>query len=258
VRDFLCLPIPTSALRLTQPILENGRTSHAKRKIAFSDWPRVYDGARPNDRLSSSAADPNQRAAARHRRTKANDSCAFGYPGCGGPAARARTGKPRHEQVSISVSKEEIDAIIFWATLLALGFNAVALFLTARQLWAGRRGASASSVIALNESFRQSWLLFNRATTEFEKQYAFSDVMNLIEIACAIFEDKLFVGKSGKLLEDYLCHVFILIQETDDFRNRLEKMFLTPKTFIHALTFLKTHRNQVRGIELPLQSTSTK
>jgi hypothetical protein len=146
-----------------------------------------------------------------------------------------------------------MDAVAFYAniaTLVAVAFNVIALFVTARQLWTGRRAASAGALIALNDSFRQAWLQFSQAPEEW-KQHTFSDIMNLLESACAIDEDKLFVGKGGKLLEDYLCHVLILIQQSDDARHRIEQMMLTAQTFDHILKFLQRHRRQIKGIKLP-------
>jgi hypothetical protein len=113
-----------------------------------------------------------------------------------------------------------------------------------------RRASSAGAFIALNESFRQTWLHFSNID-EVGKQYAFADVINLLEPACAIFDEKIFVGKVATLLEDYLCHVFILIQESDDARGRIEHMMMTHKTFEHIVKFLRQHRKRIDGIQLP-------
>jgi hypothetical protein len=152
-----------------------------------------------------------------------------------------------------------MDAIALWAnvgTLIALVLNAIALFVAARQLFDGRRAASAGALIALNESFRQAWLQFSKAGEEDAKQHGFADVMNLLESACAIFEDKLFVGRAGRLLEDYLCHVFVLIAQSEDARKRIEALMLTEKTFEHILRFLQRHRDRVKGFSFPLASKS--
>jgi hypothetical protein len=146
-----------------------------------------------------------------------------------------------------------MDAVAFFAniaTLVAVTFTAIALFLAARQLLIGRRAASAGAFVALNESLRQSWLHFS-TVDEAGKQYAFTDVMNLLESACVIFDEKIFVGKVETLLEDYLCHVFILIQESDDARGRIEPMMMTGKTFEHIVKFLRQHKQRIVGIELP-------
>jgi hypothetical protein len=104
--------------------------------------------------------------------------------------------------------------------------------------------------IALNESFRQAWLHFSN--DQDRKQYAFADVMNLLESACAIFDEKLFVGKTRRLLEDYLCHIFILIQQSDDAKARIERLMMTERTFEHIVKFLQHHREAIKGITLPV------
>ncbi|MFO1099049.1 MAG: hypothetical protein U1E81_12500 [Xanthobacteraceae bacterium] len=152
------------------------------------------------------------------------------------------------------MSKETADAVALWAnvgTFIALVLNAAALFVAARQLFDGRRASSAGALIALTESFRQAWLQFSNAIDEDAKQHGFADIMNLLECACAIFDDALFFGRTGRLLEDYLCHVFILIGQSQDARKRIEAMMLTEKTFEHILHFLQTHRDRVRGFSVP-------
>ncbi len=147
-----------------------------------------------------------------------------------------------------------MDAVAFYAniaTLVAVALTAIALFVTACQLRIGRRASSAGAFIALNESLRQAWLHFSNAD-EAGKQYAFTDVVNLLESACAIFDERIFVGKVEKLLEDYLCHVFILIQESDDARRRIEHhMMLTDKTFEHIVKYLRQHHKRISRIQLP-------
>jgi hypothetical protein len=162
--------------------------------------------------------------------------------------------KGQHRQTRSNVSKDVMDAVALAAniaTLIAFVATVVALVFTARQLLHGRKAASAATLVSLNESFRQAWLQFSNAAEEDARQYAFSDVMNLLEMACAIFGDKMFVGHSGKLIEDYLCHAFILIQDSPDARLRVETMILTPNTFDNIVRFLREHREKVRKIQLP-------
>jgi hypothetical protein len=150
-----------------------------------------------------------------------------------------------------------MDTIALWAnvgTLIALVVNAVVLYVAARQLFHGRRAASAGALIALNESFRQAWLQFTNAQTEDAKQHGFADVLNLLELACAVFEDKLFVGRGGRLLEDYLLHVFYLLGESQDARKRIEPMMVTEKTFEHTLRFVQHHRERLKAFRFPLAS----
>jgi len=137
-----------------------------------------------------------------------------------------------------------MDAIVAWATIGALFLNFVALLVAAGQLKAGRSGASAAALIALNEAFRQAWLQFTKADAEDAKQHAFADLMNQLELACAIFDDRLFVGSAADLLENYLRAVFRLIEQSEDARRRIQAMITTGTTFQHIVRFLAKHRDR--------------
>ena len=148
-------------------------------------------------------------------------------------------------------TKETIDAVAFYAnvaTLVAAPLGLFGLAIAIRALWAARRAGSAAALIALNESFRQAWLQHTLAPED-RRSYTFSDVMNLLELACAIYKDKLFVARGGRLLRDYLFHVLKLIEQNDDTRPRIQEMFLTPRTFEHITNFLKQHRSDFRRLQ---------
>jgi hypothetical protein len=150
--------------------------------------------------------------------------------------------------------RETVDAVAFLAsvaTLVVLPVTLVALIVAAVQLFYGRRTASGGALIALNESFRQAWLQFSIARDDAAKQHMLAEVMNLLNMACAILEDKLFVGRAGRLLETYLCDVFGLIGQSDDAKTRIEAMMMTPRTFEHILKFIRGHRKQIKGFKLP-------
>jgi hypothetical protein len=147
-----------------------------------------------------------------------------------------------------------MDAVAFWAnvaTLIVLVLTLVALIVAVVQLFYGRKAASGGALIALNESFRQAWLQFSNAEEPAAKQHAFSDVMNLLNMTCATLEDKLFVGRAGRLLETYLCDVFGLIGQSDDAKESIQAMMMRPKTFEHVYKFVRIHRKQIKGFKLP-------
>jgi len=144
-------------------------------------------------------------------------------------------------------SKEIADAVAFWANVA----TPIALLIGAVQLFYGRRASSGGALIALMESFRQAWLQFSNAPHEGAKQHTFSDVMNLLNMSCAIFEDTLFIGRSGRLLEFYLFHVFGLIEHSDDAKKRIQRMIMTEKTFEHIVKFIERHRDEIKGFKLP-------
>jgi hypothetical protein len=101
-------------------------------------------------------------------------------------------------------------------------------------------------------SFRQAWLHYVQVSdNDAAKQHAFADIMNLLELACAIDEDKLFVAKGGELHRDYLLHLLKLIEQSDDARKRMQQMFMTPKTFLHIADFLKHNRIEFTRFTIP-------
>lgn len=146
------------------------------------------------------------------------------------------------------------DAIAFWAnvvTLVAAPLGLVGLGVAIWTLWAARRAASAAAVIPLNEAFRQAWLHFVKASDDDEKQYAFADILNLLELACAIYQDKLLVAKGGKLLEDYVLHALKLIERNNSLRPTIEQLMVTPLTFKHIADFLQQHRSEFATLQFP-------
>ena len=132
----------------------------------------------------------------------------------------------------------------FWAavaTIVALLFGIFAVRYAAGQLSLARKAGSGASLIALSEAFRQCWLAFAAASDEKSKHYAFGDLANSLEVACAVFRDGMFFGRSKDLLENYLVSVFLLIEANMDARNRLVALLQTPQTFENIVQFLAEH-----------------
>jgi hypothetical protein len=148
--------------------------------------------------------------------------------------------------------------VSFWAsvaTVVALPPSIVAVLYAARQLTLGRRATSAGAVVPLNESLRQAWLQFKGANNEADVRYAFADIANLLELGCAIFHDRLLVGRVGELLEEYLCGIFRMIQTNNDAHQRMVTLLQTEQTFKNIVEFLAKHRREVQ-LELPARTSS--
>jgi hypothetical protein len=153
--------------------------------------------------------------------------------------------------VSFVLDKEAADLFGFYAavaTIIALPSGIAAVWYAARQLSLARKAGSGSSLIALSEAFRQCWKEFLSAgADENKRQYAFGDLANALEVACAVFRDKVFFGRSADLLENYLLSVFRLIEANAEARDRMANLLQTPRTFENIVGFLKNHR----GVDLP-------
>jgi hypothetical protein len=136
---------------------------------------------------------------------------------------------------------------------VANGATVVALLVAVWQLWLGRRASSGSALISLNESLRQAWLQVKDAVRkgdDKEIQYAFSDAMNLLEVACAAWEDCLFTGKTGLVMKQYLIELLTDIFSNKGPRDRIEKMRHAPGTFVHIRHFVRANFGQFR-VPLP-------
>lgn len=129
------------------------------------------------------------------------------------------------------------------ATILALPFAIGAVWYAGRQLSLARKAGSGGSLIALNEAFRECWKDF-LASDDAQKGFAFAELTNALEIACAIFRDKVFFGHSADLLENYLLAVFRLIEANADARERMIGLLQTHRTFENIVAFLKAHRGR--------------
>jgi hypothetical protein len=144
-------------------------------------------------------------------------------------------------------SQEVVDLVQFWASvaaILALPIGIGAVFYAGLQLSLARKAGSGTSLIALSEAFRQCWQAFLTAQDEKRRQVAFGDLINALEVACAIFRDKVFFGHAEDVLEHYLLSTFRLIESNDDARARMLGLLQTPRTFQNIVEFLAKHRGQ--------------
>jgi hypothetical protein len=138
------------------------------------------------------------------------------------------------------------DTVQYWsglATIAALPFVIGAVIYAVRQLSLARKAGSGASLIALNEAFRECWKDFLTGD-ENQKSFAFAELTNSLEIACAVFRDRVFFGHSADLLENYLLSVFRLIEANIDARGRMLVLLQTRQTFENIVEFLHSHRGQ--------------
>lgn len=81
---------------------------------------------------------------------------------------------------------------------------AVGLFFTWHGIRRGNHNSSAASLIAINEAWRQGWERYLSAVDEPAKHQQFAELLNIIEISCALQVRKVFTGVSRELLTAYL------------------------------------------------------
>ena len=144
------------------------------------------------------------------------------------------------------------EGVQYWsgvATIFGLPAAIIAIVYAARQFSLARKAGSGASLIALSEVFRQNWSTYLTAPVE-RQRYAFADLANALETACAIFHDKVFFGNSKDILEHYLVGVFRTIQDNDLARNELSSLLQTRETFRQMRRFVSTHKSLINSSAL--------
>lgn len=125
--------------------------------------------------------------------------------------------------------------------LIALASLVISLIALAVAVFALRKGdlnASAATLVSLNEAFRDAWARFLSTQDDAKQQYEFSELINLIEIGCAIYVEKSLTGVARELMEEYLHDVLKLIEGNPSARSRIEPMRHSPTTLKYTKKFL--------------------
>ena len=109
----------------------------------------------------------------------------------------------------------------------------LALIVAVFAIYKGNRNSSVATLVTLIEASRQAWQRFLSAETDEIKWYELADLMNLLELASAILNEKSFAGVSKDLLSDYLNEAVFLLRNNQYAETAIERMFSTPTTFEH-------------------------
>jgi len=132
--------------------------------------------------------------------------------------------------------------------LASLAVAAVALVVALMALRRSDRNTSAGTLVTLYEAFRQAWNRFLNA--ESEDGYEFAELMNLVEIGCAVHLDGSVHGVSRELLEEYLCETVSLIESDAAARGHISRLKSKPTTFKYLRKFAATMKTQGRSSEI--------
>ena len=122
--------------------------------------------------------------------------------------------------------------------VLSVAVSLIALTVAIVAIRKSDRNTSAATLVTLNEGFRQGWHRFLPAKDEAERQHEFSELMNLLEIGCAIYMEGSLSGVSRELAEEYLGNVLSLLEANQEARTRIEEMRQSATTFKYIRQFL--------------------
>jgi hypothetical protein len=118
-----------------------------------------------------------------------------------------------------------------WTAAASLGVSLVALVVSLYAIQRANKTASAATLVTLNEGFRQAWTRFLNSRED-EKSYELAELMNLFEIACAIYVERSLTGNSRELMFEYIDGVLnVLVKNT--YTNENVAKLLQSKTNLH-------------------------
>lgn len=140
-----------------------------------------------------------------------------------------------------------VNAVQYWsgiAAIVGVPFAIFAVIYAARQLSLARRAGSAASLITLTDSFRENWELYLKAEGD-AQGFAFANLANMLEAACATHRDKVFYGHSKTVLEFYLVAIFRILQDNEGLQRHLLNLLQTKETFENIRHFFTTHKTTI-------------
>jgi hypothetical protein len=143
----------------------------------------------------------------------------------------------------LNLSDHQIAALAFAVALASMIVSVASVLVAWYAICRGNKNSSAVALITLNEGFRQAWQRFIDAKDDSDKQFQLSELMNLVELACAIHSERSLVGVSRELVQDYLQSSLSLLGGNDEIKNRIPKMFQSPETFKYVRRFLDLGTN---------------
>jgi hypothetical protein len=120
----------------------------------------------------------------------------------------------------------------------SFGVALAAVVVAIYTVWRGSLNTSAGTLVTLNGGLQEGWRRFLCGQTPEARSYEFAELMNLLELSAAIFDEKSLVGVSRKLMEEYLCRTLSLLEQSPKARNDIAALRHSPDTFEYLKRFL--------------------
>lgn len=133
--------------------------------------------------------------------------------------------------------------------LVSLFVSLAALAVSAFAILRANTTTSGSTIVSLSEAFRQAWDRYFKAEPD-QKSYELAELLNLLEIACAVYDEWSLSGNARKLTFDYLRRVLSLIIEHKEISAEIEKLLQDKDTFFYIKKFLRKNGTELKMIPL--------
>lgn len=138
------------------------------------------------------------------------------------------------------------DAIASASLLVAF----VALLVAWYAIGRANKTTSAATLVALNEGFRNGWVRYVSANEEL-KTPELAELLNLLEIACALFQEGSVSGNSAGLLREYLNGALRILAADVATSARIGALLQDTSTFSFIRRFLKLNHS-VPHVTIPI------
>ncbi|NGO63989.1 hypothetical protein G6N76_09910 [Rhizobium daejeonense] len=136
------------------------------------------------------------------------------------------------------------------AATIASFFVAVMGFLF---IWMQIRDAKlTSSASAISAIYEKLVVLINELPVQNDEpelwKHAFTNVLNQLELACAVCLDGQISGRTGRLGVKLISDILSTIEEDDVLRKYTESAVHSPETFINIRDFCRKHKSSWQGL----------
>lgn len=140
--------------------------------------------------------------------------------------------------------------------IMALVVSGAALSIAVFTVWRTDRNSSAATLVSLYEAMRAAWGRYFQAEKPEQINFEFAELINLIELACAVYLDAAVHGAMREMLEEYLIEVLDLLRADGEARNRMVDLMERPNTYKYLKRFLVKMRRQEKLGKLGYQAKS--
>lgn len=111
------------------------------------------------------------------------------------------------------------------------------------------RNSSAATLVAISEGLRTAWerFLATDPDDEVATAFQFAELVNLLELACAILVDKAVHGTTRELLDQYVAKALKILAGNQPACDRIEALREDPDTFKYVRRYI-SGTNQMRDL----------
>lgn len=130
--------------------------------------------------------------------------------------------------------------------LVSLAIALVALVFSIVALHRSDRTSSAGTLVSIYDSIGGAWDRFLNASTEAKQNFELAELLNRLEVACAMSLGQGIHGAAKELLDEYVESSLLAIASDDAGALSLHRMRDQPTTFKYILRFVRRRSRRAR------------